>query len=94
MLRASKKHKRVRAVKSKPKALRHFKVDPVFKIDATSHKILNLCDLLNLWKLCWISWFYFNLKGYGRSDSYASKGEINLSINQPINQLIVFLVAC
>ena len=27
--------KRVRAVKSKPKALRHFKVDPVLKIDET-----------------------------------------------------------
>ena len=29
------KHKKIRAVKSKPKALRHFKVDLVLKIDKT-----------------------------------------------------------
>ena len=28
----------IRAVKSKPKALRHFKVDPVIKIDETVYK--------------------------------------------------------
>ena len=28
----------VRVVKSKPKALRHFKVDPFLKIDETFHK--------------------------------------------------------
>ena len=33
--RLEEKHKRVRAVKSKPKALRYFKVDPVLKIDET-----------------------------------------------------------
>jgi len=31
-------HKWVRAVKSKPKALRHFKVDPILKIDETIYK--------------------------------------------------------
>ena len=35
MSRATDKHKRVRAVKFKPKALRHFKVDNVSKIDET-----------------------------------------------------------
>ena len=38
MLRATEKHKKVRAVKSKPKAVRHFKVDPVLKIDETFMK--------------------------------------------------------
>ena len=33
MLRATEKQKWVRAVKSKPKALQHFKVDPVLNID-------------------------------------------------------------
>ena len=37
-LRATKKHKWVGTVKSKCKALRHFKVDPVLKIDGTFHK--------------------------------------------------------
>ena len=35
ILRATEKDKWIRAVKSKPKALRQFKVDPVFKIDET-----------------------------------------------------------
>ena len=38
MYRATEKHKWVRAVKSKPKVLRHFKVDPVLKIDETVYK--------------------------------------------------------
>ena len=38
MLRSTGKHKCVRARKSKPKALRHFKVDPVLKIDETVYK--------------------------------------------------------
>ena len=38
MLRSTGKHKCVRAGKSKPKALRHFKVNPVLKIDETVHK--------------------------------------------------------
>ena len=33
MKRATEKHKLVNAIKSKPKMLRHFKVDPVLKID-------------------------------------------------------------
>ena len=36
--RATEKHKGVRAVKSKPKALRHFKVISVLKIDETVYK--------------------------------------------------------
>ena len=36
--RATEKHKCVKAVKSKPTALRHFKVDPVLKIDETVYK--------------------------------------------------------
>ena len=36
--RLTEKHNRVKAVKSKPKALRHFKVDPVLKIDETVYK--------------------------------------------------------
>ena len=35
---ATEKHKWVRAVKSKSKALRHFKVDPVLKIKETVYK--------------------------------------------------------
>ena len=35
MYRATEMHKGVKAVKSKPKALRHFKVDHVLKIDKT-----------------------------------------------------------
>ena len=42
--RATKKRKEVRAVKSEPNAVRHFKVGPVLKIDATFHSRLNLCD--------------------------------------------------
>ena len=38
MLRDTEKHKCVRAVKSKPKALRHFKVDPLLKMDETVSK--------------------------------------------------------
>ena len=38
MKRATEKHKRVRAVKSKLRALRHFKVNPVLKIDETINK--------------------------------------------------------
>ena len=38
MLRATEKHKWVRAVKSKPKALGHYKIDPVIKIDDTFFK--------------------------------------------------------
>ena len=38
MYRATEKHKWVRAVKSKPKALRHFKVNPVLKTDETVYK--------------------------------------------------------
>ena len=48
MLRATEKHKKVRAVKSKPKAVRHFKVDRVLKIDDTFLSRLNLCDLVEL----------------------------------------------
>ena len=36
--RATEKYKNTRGVKSKPKALRHFKVDPVLKIDETVYK--------------------------------------------------------
>ena len=36
--RATEKHKWVRAVKSKPKTLRHFKVNPVLKIYETVYK--------------------------------------------------------
>ena len=35
MYRATEKHNKVRAIKSKLKALRHLKVDPVLKIDET-----------------------------------------------------------
>ena len=38
MKRTTEKYKRVRMVKSKPKALQHFKVDPVLKIDETFYK--------------------------------------------------------
>ena len=38
MKRATEKYKRVKMVKSKPKALQHFKVDPVLKIDETFYK--------------------------------------------------------
>ena len=38
MQRATEKHKWVGAVKSKLKALRHFKVDPVLKLDETVYK--------------------------------------------------------
>ena len=38
MQRAIEKHKWVRAVQSKPKALRHFRVDPVLKIDKICSK--------------------------------------------------------
>ena len=38
MQRATENHKWVRAVKSKPKALRHFKVDPVLKMYETVYK--------------------------------------------------------
>ena len=38
MWNATEKHKWVRAVKSKPKALRQFKVDPVLKLDETVYK--------------------------------------------------------
>ena len=38
MYRATEKFKWIRAVKSKPKALRHFNVDPVLKIDETFYK--------------------------------------------------------
>ena len=38
MKRITEKYKRVRMVKSKPKALQHFKVDPVLKIDETFFK--------------------------------------------------------
>ena len=41
--RATKKREEVRAVKSEPNAVRHFKVGPVLKIDATFHSRLNLC---------------------------------------------------
>ena len=35
MFRSTQKFKEFKAVKSKPKALRHFKVDPVLKFDET-----------------------------------------------------------
>ena len=35
--------KTIGAVKSKPKTLRHIKVDPVLNIDETVYKLLNLC---------------------------------------------------
>ena len=38
MKRTTEKFKRVRMVKSKPKALQHFKVDPVLKIDEPINK--------------------------------------------------------
>ena len=41
--RAKEKHTEVRELKSKPKALRHFKVCPVSKIDETFISRLNLC---------------------------------------------------
>ena len=46
MKKATEKHKCVRAVKSKPKALRHFKVYPVLKIDENVYKQGNLCPRL------------------------------------------------
>ena len=36
--RTTEKYKRVKMVKSKPKALQHFKVNPVLKIDETFYK--------------------------------------------------------
>ena len=45
MLRATEKHKSVRVIKSKPKSLRHFKVDPVLKIYETFMSRLNLCEI-------------------------------------------------
>ena len=44
LYRATKKHKGVRAVKSKPKALRHIKVNTVLKIDETVYSRRNPCD--------------------------------------------------
>ena len=38
MSRATEKRKRVRMVKSKPNALRNFKVDPVLKIEENVNK--------------------------------------------------------
>ena len=38
MYRTTEKHKWVRAVELKPKALRHFRVDPVIKMDETFYK--------------------------------------------------------
>ena len=38
MKRTTEKYKRVRLVKSKTKALQHFKVDTVLKIDETFYK--------------------------------------------------------
>ena len=38
MLKTTEEYKWVRAVKSKPKALWHFKVNPVLKIDKTVYK--------------------------------------------------------
>ena len=45
MERSTEKHKGVKAEKSKPKALRHFKVDNILKIDETSISRLNLCAI-------------------------------------------------
>ena len=45
MLRATEKHKLVRVLKSKPKTLRHFKVDPILKIYETFMSRLNLCEI-------------------------------------------------
>ena len=45
MQRAAEKHKWVKAEKSKPKALQHFKVDNILKIDETFISRLNLCAI-------------------------------------------------
>ena len=47
-VKGTEKHKWVRAVKSKPKAFRPFKVDLVLKIDATFFSRLSLCVVVNL----------------------------------------------
>ena len=43
--RATEEHKWVRPVKSKPKALRHFKVNPVLEFMRLFLSWLNLCDM-------------------------------------------------
>ena len=45
MFRATKKDVFLGAVKSKPRALQHFIVNTVLKIDTTFHSSLNLCAL-------------------------------------------------
>ena len=48
MLRATEKHKWFRVVKSKLRVLRHFKVNPVLKIDETVYKQAeSMCFLFN-----------------------------------------------
>lgn len=44
----TKKHKWVRAVKSKPNTLQHFKVEPVLKIDGAFHSRMNPFALFNI----------------------------------------------
>ena len=60
MWRATEKHKYVRAVKSKTKALRHFKVEPVLKIyEEMFISRLNLCVLFVLYYfICFV--FIYN----------------------------------
>ena len=46
ILRATERHKQVRAVKSKHKVLRHLKVDPILKIDESFYKQPeSMCEL-------------------------------------------------
>ena len=56
MYRATEKHMCVRAVKSKSKALRHFKVDPVLKIDQTVYKQAKF--------MCCIILLYYSQESY------------------------------
>ena len=53
MKRTTEKYKRVRMVKSKPKALQHFKVDPVLKIDETFYKQAeSMCQYISCSRTC------------------------------------------
>ena len=50
MFRATEKYKWVRAIQSKPKALWHFKVDPVLEIDGTFYKLILKCIQIQLFQ--------------------------------------------
>ena len=72
MWRATEKHKWVRAVKSKPNALWHFKVDSGLKTNETFH--LNLygqCPNYNgtLKTVLWLTLFIYLFNGFSRFKS-------------------------